>query len=226
MTISHKVAAGTGDARDYESIQREHGENTIDAVIHAMSVIIETRDPYTAGHQQRVADLACAIAGEMKLSEWYRKGIRISGLVHDIGKLVVPAGILTKPGKLDQSEFNIIKTHPRTGYNILEMIEFPWPVNQSILQHHERLDGTGYPGGISGEDIILDAKILAVADVVEAISSRRSYHPALGLDCALEEISRGKGVLYDPRVVDACLRLFKKRSKTEFEQIPAPAASA
>jgi len=224
QTVSHEVAASTDNTCAYESIKREHGQlqGTMDGIIHAMSVILEMRDPYTAGHQRRVADVACAIAREMKLSERDIKGIWIAGLLHDVGKLGVPAEILTKSGKLSQSEFNIIKSHPKVGYDILEMIEFRWPVNQAILQHHERLDGSGYPGGLSGEDIILDARILSVADVVEAMSSHRPYRPALGLDSALEEISKGRDVLYDSKAVDACLNLFQEK-EIEFERILAPA---
>ena len=144
----------------------------------------------TAGHERRVANLACAIAKDMSLSEWRMKGVHISGLLHDVGKMAVPSEILSKPGRLTQSEFSIIKSHPRVGYEILEMIEFPWPVTQVILQHHERLDGSGYPDGLSGEDVILEARLLSVADVVEAMSSHRPYRPALGIDSALNEISQ------------------------------------
>ncbi len=224
QAVSREVAVSIKNARVYESMQRKHDElqEAMDGIIHAMSLVVETRDPYTAGHQRRVADLACAIAKEMGLLERHIKGIRIVGLLHDVGKLVVPAEILIKPGKLNQSEFGIVKSHPKVGYDILERIEFPWPVNQAILQHHERLDGSGYPDGLSGEDITLDARILGVADVVEAISSHRPYRPALGLGSALEEISKGRDVLYDPKVVDACLRLFQEKGD-EFEQLLAAA---
>jgi len=220
QTISHEVAASIENARVYESMQTKHGQllEAMDGVIHAMSLVVETRDPYTAGHQRRVADLACAIGEEMGLSEWQIKGIYITGLLHDVGKLVVPAEILTKPGKLNHSEFSIIQSHPQVGYSILERIEFPWPVRQAILQHHERLDGSGYPEGVSGEHIILEARILGVADVVEAMSSHRPYRPSLGLDNALEEISRGRNVLYDPSVVDACLKLLQKAGG-DFERL-------
>jgi len=154
----------------------------------------------------------------MGLSEWQIEGLHITGLLHDVGKMVVPAEILSKPSRLNQPEFSIIKSHPKVGYDILEMIEFPWPVTQAILQHHERLDGSGYPDGLSGEDIILEARILSVADVVEAMSSHRPYRPALGLDSALKEISKERDVLYDPEVVDACLRLFQKKGG-DFEQL-------
>ena len=212
QTVSNEVAISIENAGRYENVQRKHEElqKTMEGIIHAMSLTIETRDPYTAGHQRRVADLACAIAKEMGLSEWHIEGIRIIGLLHDVGKLVVPAEILSKPGPINQYEFSIIKTHPEVGYEILKGIDFPWPVTQAVLQHHERLDGSGYPKGLSDTDIILEAKILGVADVVEAMSSHRPYRPALGLDSALQEITKGKGVLYDAEVVDACLRLSQK----------------
>ncbi len=220
QTVSNEVAVSIETAYTYENIQKEHGvlQEALEGIIHAMSLVVETRDPYTAGHQRRVADMACSIAKEMGLSEWHIKGIRVTGLLHDVGKLSVPAEILTKPGKLNKPEFDIVKSHPKVGYEILEMIEFPWPVNQAILQHHERLDGSGYPEGLPSEDIILEARILSVADVVEAMSSHRPYRPALSLERALEEISRQRGILYDPKVVDACLRLYQEK-EVEFEQL-------
>ncbi|MBC8476935.1 MAG: HD-GYP domain-containing protein, partial [Dehalococcoidia bacterium] len=175
------------------------------------------------GHQKRVADIACAIGRAMELTEWDIKGIRIAGLLHDVGKLAVPAEILTKPGKLNVSEFSIIKSHSQVSYNILELIEFPWPVKEAILQHHERLDGSGYPDGLSGDDIIIGARILGVADVVEAISSHRPYRPALGLEYAMREIIKQRGILYDPRVVDACLKLFEEKD-ADLEQLLLPVA--
>jgi len=220
QTVSNEVALSIENARQYDNVQREHEElqKTMDGIIHAMSLTIETRDPYTAGHQKRVADLACAIAREMGLSEWQVEGIRIIGLLHDVGKLVVPAEILSKPGKINQYEFSIIKTHPEVGYEILKGIDFPWPVTQAIIQHHERLNGSGYPNGLSGTDIIQEAKILGVADVVEAMSSHRPYRPALGIDSALQEISRERGVLYDTEVVDACLKL-SQRNALELKEL-------
>jgi len=198
----------------------------MDGIIHAMSLTLEARDPYTARHQQRVADLACAITEEMELSRWQINGIRVAALLHDIGKLAVPAEILSKPGQLHQYEFEIIKTHARVGYEILREIEFPWPVSQAILQHHERLDGSGYPACFLGKDITLEARILGVADVIEAMSSHRPYRPALGLDSALEEISMKRGILYDPQVVDACLTIFqRKRFEFGTEQLATAASS-
>ena len=180
----------------------------MEGAVQAMAVIVESRDPYTAGHQRRVTTLACAIATEMGLSQTQIDGIRMAASTHDIGKIYVPAEILSKPGKLAEIESSIIKTHPQVGYNVLKEIEFPYPVAQIVLQHHERMDGSGYPAGLTGDYILLEARILGVADVVEAMASHRPYRPAMGIDKALEEISRYKGMLYDPEAVDACLRLF------------------
>lgn len=183
----------------------------MNGIIQAMAYTVETKDPYTAGHQQRVADLARAIADEMSLSRERIDGLRMAGVIHDIGKLTVPAEILSKPGKISKIELELIETHPQVGYDILKEIEFPWPVARILFQHHERMDGSGYPSGISGEEILVEARILAVADVVEAIASHRPYRPALGIEKALEEISRNRGVLYDPMAVDACLKLFHEK---------------
>ncbi|MBU1052361.1 MAG: PAS domain S-box protein [Proteobacteria bacterium] len=180
-------------------------------IIQTMALTIETRDPYTAGHQRRVAKLAEAIASEMNLPMQQIEGIGMAGSIHDIGKLSIPADILSKPTKLNELEYQLIKIHPEAGYNILKEIEFPWPVAQIILQHHERLDGSGYPNGLKGEDILMETRILSVADVVEAIASHRPYRPALGVGKALEEISGEKGILYDPAVVDACLKTFNEK---------------
>jgi PAS domain S-box-containing protein/putative nucleotidyltransferase with HDIG domain len=180
-------------------------------VVQAMSVTVEMRDPYTAGHQRRVSRLSVAIAREMGLPERQVEGIRMAGDIHDIGKIYVPAEILSKPGKLTDIEFTIIKTHPQVGYDILKNIEFPWPIADIVVQHHERLDGKGYPAGLKGDAILLEARIIIVADVVEAMSSHRPYRPAHGIEKALEEISRNRGTIYDAAVVDACLRLFKEK---------------
>jgi putative nucleotidyltransferase with HDIG domain len=224
--VSTEVAVNIDNANQYENIKLKHSEleKAIAGVIHAVSLVVETRDPYTAGHQRRVAELARAIAREMGLPEWQIMGIHISGLLHDVGKVAVPTEILSKPGKINQYEFSIIKNHPQVGYEILRRIDFPWPVTKAVLQHHERLNGSGYPQGLAGEDIILEAKILGVADVVEAMSSHRPYRPALGLERALQEISQASGILYDSEVVDACLRLLKK-NKLEFERLMAAATS-
>ena len=179
--------------------------------IKAMSLICEARDPYTAGHQKRVTDLSIAIAREMGWSEDSIQGLRMAGEIHDIGKIYVPAEILSKPSQLNTHEFMLIKNHPQIGYDVLKEIEFPWPVAQIVYQHHERMDGSGYPNNLKGEDILPDAKILAVADVVEAMSSHRPYRPALGIKKALEEIFVNSGRLYDPEVVDICLNLFREK---------------
>ena len=186
-------------------------KKVLEEVVWTLSSIVEKRDPYTAGHQRRVADLACAIAGELNLPEVQIEGIRVAGVLHDIGKINVPAEILSKTGRLSEAEFNIIKTHAQVGKEILESIDFPWPVAQVAHQHHERLNGTGYPQGLSDGKIILEAKIMAVADVVEAMASHRPYRPALGVEKALEEISSQRGLLYDPQAVDACRELFDKK---------------
>jgi PAS domain S-box-containing protein/putative nucleotidyltransferase with HDIG domain len=182
--------------------------NTLTGTVKALASMAEKRDPYTSGHQQEVARLAVAIAKIMGLSQERIEAIRVAATVHDIGKTYVPAEILSKPSELSESEFGMIKAHPQAVYDIVREIEFPWPVAQIVIQHHERMDGTGYPQGLSGKEILLEARILAVADVVEAMSSRRPYRPALGIDEALEEIRRNRGALYDPEVVDACLKLF------------------
>jgi putative two-component system response regulator len=182
-------------------------QKAIKGIIHAMAVTVEMRDPYTAGHQRRVAALACAIAKELGLQADIIDGIRMAGVIHDHGKISVPAEILSKPGQLTQFEFGIIKTHPKVGYDILKNIDFPWPVDQIILQHHERMNGSGYPAGLTGDKILLQARIIAVADVVEAMAYHRPYRPALGIEKALEEIKKNRNGIYDPDVVDACLRL-------------------
>jgi putative nucleotidyltransferase with HDIG domain/PAS domain S-box-containing protein len=179
--------------------------------IAAIAATAEARDPYTAGHQRRVADIAAAISEELGLSADEVEGIRLAAFIHDIGKVAIPAEILVRPGKLRPLEWEMIKDHPRAGCEILADIEFPWPVAQMILQHHERMDGSGYPSGLRGDEISLGARIIAVADVVEAMSSHRPYRPGLGLKAALAEIERGRGTLFDPLVVDVCLRLFRER---------------
>jgi PAS domain S-box-containing protein/putative nucleotidyltransferase with HDIG domain len=196
-----------------EQLQKslQQTKKVLEDVVLTLSSIVEKRDPYTAGHQRRVAELACAIAGELSLPEVQIEGIHVAGIIHDIGKINVPAEILSKTGRLSEAEFNIIKTHAQVGKEILEPIDFPWPVAQIVHQHHERLNGTGYPQGLSAEKIILEAKIIAVADVVEAMASHRPYRPALGIEKALEEISSQRGLLYDPQVVDACRELFDKK---------------
>jgi putative two-component system response regulator len=182
-------------------------EHVLDGTVQAVALTVEMRDPYTAGHQRRVSQLAAAIARQMDLSPQQVQGILISGTLHDIGKIATPAEILSKPGKISEHEFAIIKTHPAIGYEILRGIEFPWPVATAVHQHHERLDGSGYPLGLAGQDILLESRILSVADVVEAISSHRPYRPSLGIDVARAEITKYRGTIYDAAVVDACLML-------------------
>jgi putative nucleotidyltransferase with HDIG domain len=182
-------------------------ENTIEA----MSLIVERKDPYTAGHQRRVARLACAIGREMGLGADQIQAIRVAAMLHDLGKIFVPAEILNKPGRLTASELDLIKTHPSTAHEILKTIDFSCPVADIVAQHHERLDGSGYPAGLGGDEILPEARILGVADVVEAMSSSRPYRPALGLDEAVREIVKNKGILYDPEVVRACVRLLTEK---------------
>jgi len=184
--------------------------------VYALAEMSQRRDPYTAGHQRRVAQLACAIANEMGLSKDQIDGVRIAALLHDIGKMHVPSEILTKPGQISELETEIIEAHAQVGYEILKTIEFPSPVAKIVLQHQERLNGSGYPAGLSGGQILLEARILAVADVVEAMSSHRPYRATLGIKKALHEISHNRGILYDPNVVDACLTLFSSK-KFKFE---------
>ena len=197
--------------RDLESSLRKV-EKTMEAAIQTISYTMETRDPYTTGHQKRVTQLACAIAREMGLDQRQIDGIRVAGLLHDIGKIAVPTEILSKPGKLSEIEFSMIKAHPRVGFEILANVEFEWPIARIVVQHHERLNGTGYPFGIKGEEILLETRVLAVADVVEAMSSHRPYRPALGLQKALDELTRGEGTLYDPKVVKACGQVISERN--------------
>ena len=184
-------------------------EKMLDGVVDTIAFTLEKRDPYTSGHQRRVAQLACGIAKKMKLPEEQIYGLQMASFIHDIGKIYVPSEILTKPGKLSEVEFGIIKTHPTVGYEILQRIEFPWPIAEIAYQHHERANGSGYPRGLSGKEILLEARILGVADVVEAMASHRPYRPALGLEKAMEEISRNMGVLYETDVAQACLDLLK-----------------
>jgi len=186
-------------------------EKTLNGVVSALATAVEMRDPYTAGHQLRVSQLACAIAGHIGLSSEQIQGIRVMGFLHDIGKIIVPAEILSKPSKLTDYEFNFIKAHPEAGYNILKGIDFPWPAATAVLQHHERIDGSGYPSGCMGDDIIIEAKIIAVSDVVESMASHRPYRAALGIEAALEEIGKNEGITYDFEVVEACLELFHER---------------
>jgi HD-GYP domain-containing protein (c-di-GMP phosphodiesterase class II) len=184
----------------------------VGTTIQVMVSAIEMRDPYTAGHQIRSAEIARAIATEMGLAQDKINGIPMAGSIHDIGKLAIPAEILSKPTKLTSLEFSLIKEHPKTGYEMLKDVESPWPLTQIVYQHHERMDGSGYPRNLKGDEIIIEARIMAVADVVEAMASHRPYRAALGIDVALEEIEKNKGIFYDEAVADACLRLFREKS--------------
>jgi len=200
---------------------REHAEqlltetnvklrDTVDGIVVSMAKVVETRDPYTAGHQERVARLAIAIAREMELPEEQVRGVGVAAVLHDLGKIDVPAEILSKPSRLKDKEYSLIQDHCNAGYQILKNVDFPRPVAQAVLQHHERMDGSGYPSGISGDDILLESRILAVADVVEAMSSHRPYRPSLGLEQGLGEITRFRGKGFDETVVDACLAIFAR----------------
>lgn len=183
--------------------------------IQAMAMTVETRDPYTAGHQRRTADIARNIGKYMKLSKEELDGIRMAGVIHDLGKICVPAEILSKPGKIGANEYSLIQGHPQTGYEILKGIDFKWPVAETVRQHHERIDGSGYPFGLKSEQIRIEAKIIGVADVIEAMSSHRPYRPSLGINKAFSEIMQNSGVLYDPDVVEATIQLYS-REKLEF----------
>ncbi|MCX6001174.1 MAG: PAS domain S-box protein [Chloroflexi bacterium] len=204
--ITERKLAEENLVKSYESVKK-----TLNDAINTMVKIVEMRDPYTAGHQHKVAQLAAAIAGEMKLEDTRIDQLRTAAVVHDVGKMYIPSDILSRPGRLSEIEFNLIKTHAQSGYDIVRGMDFPGNIAKAVLQHHERLDGSGYPNGLKSEDTLLEAKILAVADVIEAMCSHRPYRPALGRDKALEEISKNKGKLYDPDVVAACQRLFTEK---------------
>jgi PAS domain S-box-containing protein/putative nucleotidyltransferase with HDIG domain len=182
---------------------------SIEATIQVIANTVDMRDPYTSGHQQRVTKLAVAIAKEMRLPEVQLDAIKFAAIIHDLGKVCVPSEILSKPGRLSPAEFALLKEHAQAGYNILKDIDFPWPIAQIVRQHHERIDGSGYPDGLKGEHILVEAKVIATADVVEAMTAHRPYRAALGIDAALAEIEQGKGHIYDGAAVDACLKLFR-----------------
>ncbi len=208
--VQHEL---TERKRIWEELQRknDHLRETYIATINALATTIEMKDPYTAAHQRWVTRLACAIASEMALAKEQVEGLRMAGLIHDIGKLNVPAELLIKPHRLTEIEYEAIKIHPQSGYDIVKEIQFPWPIAHIVLQHHERMDGSGYPLGISGTEILLEARLLAVADVVESMSSHRPYREAHSIEIALEEIARHSGILYDPAAVKACLTVFQDK---------------
>ena len=185
--------------------------STLEGTMEAVAMMSELRDPYTAGHQKMVTHLALAIAKEMKLPEDRLRALRVAGLLHDVGKVYVPSEILSKPGKLSELERGLAKAHASAGYDIVKAIKFPWPVDEMVHQHHERMDGSGYPKGLKGDQIMLEARILAVADTVEAMMSHRPYRAALGMDKALDEIIQNRGILYDETVVDTCVLLFREK---------------
>ncbi len=189
----------------------EHLRKALGTTIQIVVSLTEARDAYTAGHQQRVANLARAIASEMGLPRNTIEGIRIAASIHDIGKMSVPIDILAKPAKLTEAEFGLIKEHPGKGYEIIKDVDSPWPLAEIVYQHHERVNGSGYPLGLEGEDILLEARIIGVADVIEAMASHRPYRPALGINVALQEIEENSGILYDPDVAAACLKIFREK---------------
>lgn len=213
LSVIHDI---TERKRTEEELRQtsERLQRAIEGTINAVALTTEFRDPYTAGHQHRVAKLACVIARELGLPEEQIEGVRVAGTLHDIGKIYVPAEILSRPGRLRQNEINLVKDHAQVGYDLLNKIEFPWPVARIVFQHHERMDGSGYPMGISGGEILIEAQIMGVADVVEAMASHRPYRPALSVEEALLEILQQKGVLYSPDVVEACIKLFTKKGFT------------
>jgi len=206
ITVAERNRAEEENRRALQKLRR-----SIIGAIHAMAMTIEIRDPYTAGHQRRVANLSRAIGKELCLSPIQIEGLGMAGVIHDIGKISIPSEILSKPANLNKLEYEIMKTHPQVGYDILKSIEFPWPLAEITLQHHERIDGSGYPVGLKENEIIFEAKILSVADVVEAMISNRPFRPARVLNFAIEEISKRRGIAYDPQVVDACLNLLNKK---------------
>ena len=206
IDITERIKTETKLQQTLESLRKAVG-TTIQVLVSA----VEARDPYTAGHQSRVAHLACAIASEMGLAQDKIEGIRLAGSIHDIGKLSVPAEILTRPSKLTNIEFSMIKEHAQNGYEMLKHVESSWPLAEIVYQHHERINGSGYPRNLKGDEIIIEARIMAVADVVEAMASHRPYRPSLGLDAALEEIEKNRGILYEEAIAMACLKLFREK---------------
>ncbi len=223
----HKLPSALENAVFSNKLAREHASllesdaklqhsldtlrKAVDGSISLLALTVETRDPYTSGHQRRVANLAKTIASEMGLSEDQIEGIHMAGLIHDVGKIGIPAEILSKPGRISKIELSLLQTHAQAGYDLLKDVEFPWPIGRIVLQHHERMDGSGYPRNLKGDEICIEARILTVADVVEAMESHRPYRPGLGIDAALEEIEKNSGIYYDAAVAGACLRLFREK---------------
>jgi putative nucleotidyltransferase with HDIG domain len=220
-TLEDKVKEKTRDLlAQAEELKVSYGKSQmiLDGTVKTMSKIVETRDPYTSGHEAKVAIISCKIAEEMVLPKEQIEAIRVAAALHDIGKISVPSEILTKPGHLSDLEMEIIKTHCRVAYDILKTIKFPYPVAEIILQHHERMDGSGYPQGLKGDKILMEARIIGTADVIDAMASHRPYRAALGVDVAIKEIVKYKGILYDSTVVDTCLKLYKTMGKAVFTQ--------
>jgi HD-GYP domain-containing protein (c-di-GMP phosphodiesterase class II) len=215
LVQSNKLLKIEIDNRKRMQLEIQHNfenlKKVMDSTVQAITTTIEKRDPYTSGHQQRVADLSRAITREIGFSENEIEGIYIAAAIHDIGKISIPAEILSKPVQLSDIEIRLIQAHSETGYDILKGIKFPWPIAEIVLQHHERLNGSGYPQGLAGDDILMAARIIGVADVVETMASHRPYRPSMGIDKALEEITQNKGVLYEPLIVDACLKIFNNK---------------
>ena len=220
-TLSLAIDAGLEQYKLVILKQENHAlrrlRSAMDGIIKGFSTIVETRDPYTAGHQERVKNLSVAIAGEMGLEKDRITSLRLAAMVHDIGKIYVPADFLNKPGKLSDVEYSILRTHPKIGQDILKSVDFVWPISEFVAQHHERMDGSGYPRGLSGDQIHLEARIMAAADVVDAMASHRPYRPSLGIEKALEEIEANKGTHFDPDVAETCLRLFREEDFQLFD---------
>lgn len=204
---------------------RERLSQSLESSVEVIAAMVESRDPYTAGHQRRVAELCMAIAREMALPEIRIQGLYLAGMIHDLGKIHIPAEILTKPGRLNEIEFALVKNHPQVGYDILKGFPFPWPIADIVLQHHERIDGSGYPQGLKGDAILIEARILAVADVLESMASHRPYREARGAEVALAEIAQGRGTRYDAGVVDACMRLLSAKRLEKIVQAEPGAGS-
>jgi len=210
LTLAHDITARK-EAEEKLRQSLEQLRRAINTTIQVLVSALEARDPYTTGHQSRAADLACNIGEEMNLEKGIIEGIYMAGIIHDIGKLSVPAEILSKPTRLSALEYNLIKQHPESGFEMLKNVESPWPLAQIVYQHHERMNGAGYPRKLKGDEILLEARILAVADVVEAMASHRPYRPSLGIEVAIEEIEKNRGLLYDAAAVDACIKLFREK---------------
>lgn len=197
-----------------DELSRSNGrlQRNLEEIVQAMSLTLEERDPYTVGHQRRTTVLAMAIAEKMNLTQDEKRGLQLASLIHDMGKISIPGEILSKPGPLNDVELLLIKRHPKVAYDILKQIDFPWPVDKIVLQHHEKFNGSGYPQNLAGDEILLEARILCVADVVETIGSHRPYRPSMGSDAALQEIRENRGILYDPNVADACISIFENHN--------------